>query len=361
MKYHVYIGTYTRPAPYLANSKGEGLYVAEFDGDAGTLHLVQTVRGIENPSYLCVAPDGRAVHAVWEVLGWDMGLVSSYARDTSTGRLTFLGLQASGGALACYVTMDSRGRTALVANYLSGTVAALPVRSDGRLAEASSVVQQQGTGPVAGRQDGPHAHCIVVAPGDLLAFSADLGADTIFGYTLDAASARLEQRTQLRLPPGSGPRHLVFHPSGIYAYVVSELSSTMTALSFDRNAGSLGIIESYPMLPSDFVGESHCADVHAHPNGRFLYGSNRGHDSITAFEVDPSSGRLTLIGHFPSGGRTPRNFAIDPTGRHLLVANQDSDTIVIFPIHENGGLGEPVATCEVPTPNCLKFAPTPTV
>lgn len=360
MKYHVYIGTYTRPAPYPANAKGEGLYVGEFDTDTGALRLTQTVRGIENPSYLCVAPGGAAVHAVWEVLGWDTGLVSSYARDERSGHLTFLGLQASGGALACYITMDSRGRVALVANYLSGTVAAFPARPDGRLAEATSVIQQQGSGPVAGRQEGPHAHCIVVAPGESLAFSTDLGADAVIGYTLDLAKPSLQERSTLRLPPGSGPRHLTFHPSGRYAYVISELSSTMTALSFDRATGSLEVIGSYPMLPSDFEGESHCADVHVHPNGRFVYGSNRGHDSITAFRVEPATGHLERLGQFPTGGRTPRNFAIDPTGRHLLVANQDSDTVVVFPIRNDGGLDDALSSCPVPTPSCIKFAPAPT-
>ncbi len=353
----MYIGTYTRPAPYLAETNGKGLYVFDFDRDSGSLSMVQEMGGIENPSYLCVSPDGRTLHATWEVVEWPEGLVSSYAIDAATGELSYLGVQGSRGTVTCYAMMDSRSRAAFVSNYWSGSVAMYPALESGALMEASSVHQHEGSGPDEARQEGPHAHCIVVARDDRFAFSADLGADIVFGYRIDFDRNELVPHSQLRMSPGSGPRHFVFAPDNSHAYVIGELDSTITALSYDAEAGELTRIDSYPMLPADFGGVSHCADIQIHPSGRFVYGSNRGHDSITMFAVDTDSGRLETMGYRSTEGETPRNFVITPDGRYLLVANQDSDSVVTMPIDpDTGALGETVAVTDVPTPVCLKFA-----
>lgn len=352
----LYVGTYTRPAPYLASTNGRGLYVYDLDQTTGRLTQVQEMGGIESPSYLCLSPDGRNLHAVWEVVDWPEGLVSSYAVDPSSGTLRYLGVQGTRGSLACYVMMDSRSRAALVANYWSGSVALFPARPDGSLAEASSVDQHAGTGPDPARQEGPHAHCSVFSADDRFAFSADLGTDAVIGYRVDLDAGTLTPHTSLALPPGSGPRHLVFAPDARHAWVICELASTIAALGYDAATGTLSLIEAYPMLPGDFSGESHCADIHVHPSGRFVYGSNRGHDTITMFAADPSTGRLELLGHRPTEGRTPRNFVLSPDGRLLLVANQDSDTVVVMPIDQaTGELGATIAVNEVPTPVCLRF------
>lgn len=352
----LYVGTYTRPAPYLAETNGKGLYVLDYDEASGSVSMAQELPGLENPSYLCIAPDGRTLHATWEVLEWAEGLVSSYAIDPGSGELSYLGVQGARGTISAYITMDSQSRAALVANYWSGTVAMFPARADGALAEASAVDQHEGTGPDTARQEGPHAHCIVVSPDDRFAFSADLGTDSIYGYRLDYEGMAMERTAELKLPAGSGPRHFVFAPKGRHAYVICELDSTIAALGYDAATGELSYIDSVPLLPADFAGESHCADIGVHPSGRFVYGSNRGHDSIAMFEVDAESGRLELIGHRSTDGATPRNFAISPDGRHLLVANQDSDNVVTMPIDpESGQLGETSSVSDVPTPVCLKF------
>jgi 6-phosphogluconolactonase len=353
----LYVGTYTRPADHLTTFNGRGLYVYDLDPTTGLLTLGQEVGGIENASYLCLSPDGRTLHATWEVFEWPEGLVSSYAVDPATGMLRYLGVQGSRGSVACFVMMDSRGRTALVANYGSGSVALFPARPDGSLAEASSVDQHVGSGADPVRQDGPHAHCAVPSADDRFAFSADLGTDTIIGYRMDLDAGTLTPHTSLALPAGSGPRLLVFAPDGRHAWVVCELASTIAALGYEPATGTLSLIETTPMLPADFGGASSGADIQVHPSGRFVYASNRGHDSITMFAVDQPTGRLRVLGHRATQGRTPRHTAITPDGRLLLVANQDTDTVVVMPIDPaTGMLGATLAVNPVPTPACLRWA-----
>lgn len=353
----LYIGTYTRPAPYLERAEGGGIHVASYDDDTGAVSLQQVVDGIENPSYMALAPDGRTLHAIWEVLDWQSGLVSTFHRNPDDGQLTYANVQSTVGALPCYVSLPASGSFALIANYLSGSVTVFPRREDGTLAEASQVLQHSGTGPDPDRQEGPHAHCIVLDPAARYAFSADLGADAVFGYAVTEDGSGLREHVRLPMPAGSGPRHLVFHPDAMAAYAINELASTITTLRYDAANGMLEVSGSMPTLPEDFSGDSHCADVQVHPTGRFVYGSNRGHDSIAIFGVDPTSGGLEPLGFRSTEGRTPRNFAIDPAGRFLLVANQDSDSIVSLPIDpDSGALGETASVTEVPNPNCLKFA-----
>jgi 6-phosphogluconolactonase len=255
--------------------------------------------------------------------------------------------------------MDSRSRVALVANYWSGTVALFPARRDGALAEAADVQQHTGSGPVEARQEGPHAHCILVAPGDRYAIAADLGADQLVVYRLDLTERRLVQHATLDMPPGSGPRHVAMAPDGRQAYVVCELDSTMATLGWDGESGLLTYVDRAAMLPEGVDHHhSHCADLAVHPSGRFVYGSNRGHDSITMFRADPGTGHLTLLGHRSTEGKTPRSITLTPDGRFLLVANQDSDTIVTLPLDPaTGRLGTSASVAQVPSPNRVRFAP----
>jgi 6-phosphogluconolactonase len=357
---YLYVGTYTRPAPYLEETNGEGIYVFRFDPATGALTKSSETSGIDNPSYLNINASKRHLYAISEVLKWPEGLISAYAIDPDTGELTYLNKQSSMGCLACYVTVDATDRYAVLSNYMQGNIAMYPLRPDGKLGEASHVVQHEGRGVDPARQEGPHAHSIVIAPGTSYATVCDLGIDEIITYKLDLDNGRFIFNDALKLPDGSGPRHFVFHPSGRYAYAICELSSQLLALSFDPAAGKLKLLQTVPALPDDFDGHSHCADIHLHPSGKFLYGSNRGHDSIVIYAVDQATGRLSYVGHESTRGRTPRNFTLDPTGQYLLAANQDSDAIVTFRIDQTTGKLQPTGhVTDCPTPVALKMVVLP--
>ena len=327
MDVHVYVGSYTEPPA----GTGEGISVFRFDPASGGLTPVQTVGGVANPSFLALGAGGRRLYAVEEL---DEGVVSAFARDAETGRLTFLNRQASGGAAPCYVSLDGSGRYALVANYGDGTVAALPIMADGRLEPATGVVRHEGSSVHPERQAGPHAHMIAPAPSGDLMLATDLGMDRILVYRLDGATGRLLPNDRgpgsASADPGAGPRHVAFAPDGRDLYVINELASTLTSYDYDPGSGEMRARQTVSTLPDGFDGESTCAHVAVSPDGRFVYGSNRGHDSIAIWAVDPASGELTPVGHEPTQGKDPRNFAIDPTGGWLLAANQRSDTIVAF-------------------------------
>ena len=315
------------------------------------------VGGIDSPAFLCPSPGGRYLYAASEVPGRMEGVVVAYAISATDGTLGLLGSQGMRGAWASHLSMDSAGRVLLLSDYADGRVGLMPVLDDGRLGGVASAHQHAGSGPNVARQDGPHAHCLVAPPDERFAFAADLGADRVFGYRLDLDDFELVPHSELALRSGSGPRHLAFAPDGRHAYLVCELDSTVVALAYDAEAGELAILGIYSLLPTGFDGQSDGADVHIHPSGRFLYASNRGHDSVAVFGIGPD-GRLALLGHSSSEGRTPRNVVISPDGRFLLVGNQDSDTIVTMPIDPDTGLlGPTVSVVETPTPACLVFAP----
>jgi 6-phosphogluconolactonase len=357
---YLYAGTYTRPAPYLAQTNGKGIYVFRFDPASGELTQTGETLGIDNPSYLNFDPGKRRLYAISEVLEWPEGLISAYAINPDNGELTYLNKQSSMGWLACYVMVDATNRYVVLSNYLQGNAAMFPIRADGKLGEASDTVQHQGSGIDPARQEGPHAHCIVIDPSNSYAFVADLGIDKIMGYRLDLTEGKFIFNSSVDLPSGSGPRHFVFHPNARFAYSINELASTIAAYSYDSATGQLELLQIAPALPEGYAGHSHCADIHVHPSGRFLYGSNRGHDSIVIYGIDPTTGQLSTIGHEPTLGQTPRNFTPDPSGQYLLVANQDSDTIVTFRIDLDTGRLAPtghVATC--PTPCVLKMVELP--
>lgn len=349
----LYVGTYTNTA-----AKSEGIYRYLMDPDTGALSRSGAFKSV-NPSFLTIDSSRRFLYAVNEIgdfLGKPSGGVSAFAID-KLGNLRLLNEQATGGADPCYLSIDAKNRTLLVANYTGGNVSVLPLRSDGTLGMVAEVKQHEGSGPKE-QQKGPHAHCIIFDRTQRHALAADLGMDKVMIYNFDRATGKLTTAKQpfAELQPGAGPRHLTFHPSGKYLYVISELDSTMTAFKYDEPNGALTHIDTVSTLPSDFSGTSFCADVHIAPSGKFLYGSNRGHNSIVVFEVDGDSGKLKLMEHVSTGGDWPRNFTLDPAGKFLLVANQRSDNVVSFAIEAQTGRLTPTGHVEqIPAPVCLRF------
>jgi 6-phosphogluconolactonase len=281
--------------------------------------------------------------------------VSAFAVDPKTGGLTLLNQESSEGAGPCHVTVDKAGKHVLVANYGGGTVAVLSVGPDGKLGPATSVQAHRGSGPNKGRQEKPHAHGIYLSGDERFAFSPDLGADRVFVYRYDAAKGTLEPHGAAVLPPGSGPRHLAFDSKETHAYVINELLSTITVMAYDAATGVLTPGDSIRTLPPDFTGTSWTAEVAVSPDGRFVYGSNRGHDTLAVFARDAATGRLTPAGYVPVGGKTPRHFAFDPTGQHVLAAHQGSDTVAVFRVDAKSGLLTPVGAVPqgVGKPVCL--------
>jgi 6-phosphogluconolactonase len=286
--------------------------------------------------------------------GAKSGGVLAFAVDAKTGDLKLLNQQPSQGAAPCHLVVDKSGKNVLVANYSGGNVALFRIAADGRLEPASVVRAHAGSGPNAARQKGPHAHGIYLDAAERYAFAPDLGADRVFVYRFDAQNGTLEPHGAAAIEPGSGPRHLAFHPSGRFAYVINELTSTITALGYDAAKGELRTLETVKALPEAFQGTSYTAEIEVSKDGRFLYGSNRGHDSLVVFRVDPASGRLTLAGHVPVGGSWPRHFAIDASGRVLLAGHQRGGTLAFFKLDPQSGLPAPLgASLAVDRPACL--------
>jgi len=352
----VYVGTYTRREPHV-DGKAAGIYVYTLDAETGQLVYQSTSVGVVNPSFLTLSPQGDFLYAVNEVAE---GAVSAFAIDAATGDLSLLNRQSSQGHAPCYVSTDADGRFVLAANYVTGNVCVLPVLADGRLAPASNTHQHHGHGPNP-RQDGPHAHCIVPDEHGRIFLAADLGIDQIVIYQLDAEQGRLVRAAPpVQLPPGSGPRHLCFHPDGRMVYVLAELTSQVFVFAYDATSSALHPQQTISTLPPGYTAANTGAHVAVSPDGRFLYASNRGHDSIAIYTIAAETGLLTLVGHEPTQGQTPRHFAIDRHGRVLLVANQDSDTVVVFRRDEvGGGLTAVAPPTPIPTPDCLQLWPMP--
>ena len=350
----VYVGTYT-------TGKSEGIYLYRMNLSSGELKHVATTAGVVNPSFLTLDPQKRYLFAVNEVTdfaGKPGGAVSAFAIDRKTSTLRFLNQQPSLGGAPCYVTVDRTGRFLLVANYVGGNVSVLSIERDGRLGDATDMDQHHGSSVDQNRQDGPHAHSIVLDHANRYAYSCDLGTDKIMIYRFDSKKGKLtaNQQPWVQVKAGAGPRHFTFHPSGRYAYVMNELDATVTAFRYHSATGTLKEAENVRTLPEGYSDQNTTADIHVAPSGKFLYGSNRGHNSIVVFEIGGSTGKLRFIEHVATGGRTPRNFAIDPTGTFLLAANQDSDTIVTFRINPATGRLKPTGyVAYVPSPVCLKI------
>jgi len=349
----VYVGTYT-------GAKSKGIYQVRLDLATGALGEPELAGEVANPSFLAIHPTNKFVYAVSEAGGKD-ATVSAFAVAPETGKLTFLNKQPTRGNGPCYVSVDKTGKAALAANYGSGSVCAMPIGAGGELGEATAFIQHTGSGPNAARQKGPHAHCIDLTPDNRFTLVCDLGLDKIFVYRLDAAKATLTPNDppSASVAPGAGPRHVAFHPSGKFVYVINEMAGTVTAFTYDAARGAMTEFQTVPTLPADFKGNSSTAEIVVHPSGKFLYGSNRGHDSIAIFAV-AEDGRLTPRGHQSTLGKTPRCFGIDPTGVWLVAANQGSDNVVAFRIDaETGGLKPAGAPVMVGSPVCVKFMPLP--
>jgi 6-phosphogluconolactonase len=355
-KQWVYVGTST-------GGPSRGIYRFAFDPEAGTAGPPALAAEAANPTFLAIHPAGRflyAVNAVAEFGGRPSGAASAFELDRRTGALTLLNQQPTGGPGPCHLVVDAAGKHLLVANYGGGSVASLPIAGDGRLGPATSFIQHQGRSTDPKRQEGPHAHSINLDRANRFAFAADLGLDQVLVYRFDPTRGTLvpHEPPAARVAAGAGPRHFAFHPTGQFAYVINELNSTVTGFRYDPAAGTLAEIQSVTTLPAGAAGENYPAEVQVHPSGHFLYGSNRGHDSLAIFTIDESSGRLTPAGHQPSGGKWPRNFAIDPTGTWMVVGNQNSDNVLIFRIDAGSGRlapqGDPFP---VPAPICFKLLP----
>lgn len=351
----VYVGTYTGPG------RGEGIGVFSMDAATGGLAHLQTVSGVDNPSFLALHPRGPYLYAVNESPGEGGGPppgVSAFAVHPATGRLTLLNRRPSHGTAPCYVSLHPQGGYAFVANYGDGTLAVYPVQSDGRLGEASEVVQHAGSGPHPRRQQGPHAHSVRADPAGRFVLACDLGIDKILIYRLDVASGRLfpHHPPFAVAPPGGGPRHIAFHPGGGYLYVNNEIDSSLTVFAYDGARGTLQARQTLSTLPAGYSGPNSTAQVAVHRSGKTVYVSNRGHDSIAVFAVEGATGELTPLGHVPTQGKTPRNFNIDPGGRFLYAANQNSDTIVVFRIDPVTGALRPTGqVTQTPVPVCIVF------
>lgn len=350
----LYIGTYTGP-------QSKGIQSYRFTPSTGALSDESVAAEIPNPTFLAISPNQKFLYAVSEVgqyEGQRSGSVSAYAIDRKTGKLTFLNRVPSRGAGPCFVTVDKLNRNVLVANYGGGSVAVLPVEADGRLREASSFVQHSGSGPNPQRQKEPHAHSINLSPDNRFALVADLGTDEVVVYRFDPAAGTLTRQDTAKLKPGAGPRHLTFSRDGNTVYVINELQSTITRFAYEKGTGKLTEKQTISTLPADFQGSSTTAEVQVHPSGKFVYGSNRGHDSIAVFAVAPGSGELSLVQNASTQGKTPRNFRFDLTGHYLFAGNQDSNTFVTFKVDPATGRLTPTGTPQtLGAPVCFKFVP----
>jgi 6-phosphogluconolactonase len=350
----VYVGTYT-------DGTSKGIYRFSLDLETGRATAPVLAGAAKNPSFLALHPNGRYLYAVSEIDsfgGASTGSVIAFAIDPRTGDLTKLDEVASEGTGPCHLIVDKGGKNVLVANYGGGTVAVLPIGPDGKLKKASSIRHHEGKGKDASRQDKPHAHGIYLDAAERFALEPDLGADRVFVYAYDAQKGVLEPHGAGVLEPGSGPRHLSFHPSGRFVYVINELSSTVSAFGYDAAKGELTPLQTRKALPAGWSGTSYTAEIEVSPDGRFLYGSNRGHDSLALFTIDAASGRLTAAGHTPIGGSWPRHFKIEASGRVLIAAHQRGGTVGFFRLDPKTGEPSPLgSTVAIDQPACVLPVP----
>ena len=357
-EYIAYVGTYTEK-----NSKG--IYAFRFDAATGKLSPLGLAAETTTPSFLAVHPNHQFLYAVNEVnnfSGQKSGAVSAFSIDLKTSKLTFLNQVSSHGTGPCHLSLDKTGKNVLVANYDGGSVAAFPVDADGRLHEASAAIQHKGSSVNKERQEGPHAHCIFTSPDNRFALAADLGLDKILVYRFDPVHGTLTPNNPAfgKAPPGAGPRHFAFHPNGRYVYVINEIQCTLSTFAYDAAHGGLRLKDTVSTLAkgTTVTNDDSTAEIEVHPSGKFVYGSNRGHDSIAVFSVDPAEGTLTQVEFVSTMGKTPRGFGIDPTGSFLIAANQDSDSLVVFRINPDTGRLTPTGQkLEAYTPVSVEFVP----
>ena len=360
--YFVYVGTYT-------NGESKGIYLYRFDEETGQMTSLGLAAETANPSFLITDPTHRYLYAVNEMAnrspdtprgGFHKGTISSFAIDPKTGSLKFLNSVSSGGSGPCHLAIDKLGRILFVANYGSGSVASYAILKDGSIGAMTWFDQHHGSSVNPKRQEGPHAHEVVISPDNRFLFVPDLGLDHILIYRIDEAKRTFSPNNPpyVAVNPGLGPRHFTFAPDGKFAYAVCEMGSSVVAFSYDRETGALTPIQTISTLPEGYTGENASAEIHIDKSGRFLYASNRGQNTITEFDIDKSTGKLTRVQDFSVEGKTPRNFVIDPSGRYLIAANQDSNNIVVFKIDPaNGHLTPANENLEQGAPVCLQFVP----
>ena len=349
-EYLVYLGTW-----YTAE-ESPGIHVCRFNAATGELVFLGLAAETSNSDFLAVHPNGRYIYATSEKLG----TVAAFAIDRGTGKLRFLNKINAGGADPTHIDIDPMGRAVGIANYTGGSTSVLRVNEDGRLGEMTAIVHHTGSSVNPKRQEGPHPHSVNFAPDNRFAVAVDLGADKLLVYRYDAAVGSLAASHQeyVTVHPGAGPRHFAFHPTGRFAYVINEFESTVTAFAYDAEGGSLEALQTITTLPQGFAGANLTAEVRVHPSGRFLYGSNRGHNSIAVFSIDSEKGTLTPVEIVSSRGDWPRNFRIDPTGRYLINANRDSDKVVVFGIDQRSGRLTPTGqVIDIDAPVCVRFVP----
>lgn len=348
----VYIGTYTR-------TEEQGIHWLKLDLNSGKLTAMGKLAGQKNPSFLAIHPNKKFLYAVNEIgnfQGEKAGGVSAYTIDPETGALTFLNQQSSKGGAPCHLVVDATGRNVLVANYTGGSVASLPIGRNGRLRKASAFVQHTGSSVLVPRQSAPHGHSINVSPGNKFAVVADLGLDKVLVYGFDAKQGALTPAGFAKVAPGAGPRHFAFHPNGKFGYVINEITLTITAFGWNEGQGRLNELQTITTLPEERAKGMSTAEVQVHPSGKFLYGSNRGHNTIAVFAIDPASGKLKAVQHQSTLGKTPRNFGLDPTGQFLIAANQSSGDVFTFRIDQTTGKLTPTGhKVEIPMPVCVRF------
>ena len=359
---YVFFGTYTREESHVMG-RSEGIYVYRLDLDTGGLEHVSTAKDVVNPSYVVLNPAGDHLYAVNEVGdfgGASSGAVSAFAFDRESGELSFLNQLATGGSSPCHLVVDQTDSCVLVANYGGGSVSAFTVGEDGALLERSDFVQHVGSSVNPRRQQGPHAHSFTIDAGNRFAFAADLGVDKVLSYKLDAQAGKLTPNDPEgpSAAPGAGPRHFDFHPNGKLAYLINEIGCTITAYGYDAEQGTLAEIQTVPTLPEGFDGRNSCADIHVSPSGKFVYGSNRGHNSLVIYAIDGATGEMNYVGHESTRGEVPRGFNIDPTGKVVLAANQNTHHVATFWADpETGKLEATGHEAQVPTPVCVKLLP----
>ncbi len=344
----VYLGTYRG-----GENSSKGIYRSVLDLETGKMSEPVVAAEAKSPSFLEIHPRGKFLYAVSGT-----GSVSAYAIDKETGELKFLNQQPSGGAGPCHVSIDHKGKNVLVANYNGGNASVIPIKADGRLGEPTGFAQHEGSSVNPKRQQGPRAHSINVSCDNRFAFVADLGIDKIMIYKLDVEKGTIgaNEPAFAKVKDGAGPRHFSFGPKGKYAYVINELDCTITAFAYEPASGVLTEIQTVTTLPKGYDGSNTCAEIRVHPSGRFVYGSNRGHNSIAVYRVDPTKGTLTFVEHERAGIKTPRNFNIEPTGKFCLVANQGGDNVAVFEIdQESGELEATGHKISVPKPVCVRF------
>jgi 6-phosphogluconolactonase len=363
----IYVGTYTEAILFgtgqVLQGKGKGIYSFKFDQAANTLKLHGITENVRNPSYLAFDAPRHYLYAVNEYKefeGKPSGGVSAFRIDQDTGALTYLNTKPSHGTDPCHLIVDKSGKYVLIANFASGSVCVLPIQKDGSLGDETDFIQHEGSSVDPKRQTSPHAHAVELDQSGKYVFVPDLGMDKVVIYKFDTEAGKLAVNPDMpwvKTAPGAGPRQLVMHPGGKFAYLINELNSTMTAFAYDASKGALTELQTLSTLPSEgFDGVTSCAEVQITPSGKFLYGSNRGHNSIVIYAVDQATGKLTLVGHESTQGRIPRNFEVSPTGEHLIAANQDTDNLVMFKIDASTGKLTPTgANAEAGTPICVRF------